>query len=261
MIIERTPLVTGTTEYEERYWARSTISNDCGLEVSYDIIKGTFPEMGQTILNCTDTRGLINTHPLPQVITFFAQGQEIAKLDYVSSDCCGDAIHRLTAPDVIGRRTLAEIKSKEPWMGKQFVVEGMPYFKSINGVTGYLKFVFLLLAGFLFVSSTTITLGVHSTVVLITMSACTILLTILMFVILCFWRFKCSYGTVKREKIVELVGIQDNAKYADIYAVWNECNRAGRLPYEIICYRQIDQTQLMILISTAIRAKYAMYFK
>jgi len=253
MIVER------TTEYEERYWVRPTISNNCGLEINYDIIKGTFPDIGQTILNCIDTRGCITNSSLPQVVTFFAQEQEVARLDYVPNKCCGDTIHQLTIPDVIDRKTLAEIKSKEPCMGRQFIVEAIPYFKSINGTTAYLKFVIFLLAGLLLASSITIAGAANLPAAVIPMSVCIILLAMLMFVILCFWRFKCSYRTVKREKIVELVGIQDNAKYADIYAVWNECSRAGRLPYEIICYREIDQTQLMILISIAIRAKYAMY--
>jgi len=253
--------VERTTEYEERYWIHPTTSNRCGLEISYDIVKGTFPDIGQTILKCVDARGCIDNCSLPQVVTFFAQEEEVAKLDCVSNTCCGDTTHQLTALDVIDRRTLAEIKSKQPCMGSQFIVEAAPYFKSVNGTTAYLKFVIFLLIALLSAFVIITAPLANSAPVAIAMSVCAVFLAVLMLVILGFWRFKCSCGTVKREKIVELVGIQDNAKYADIYAVWNGCNRTERLPYEIICYREIDQTQLMTLTSTAIRAKYTMYIK
>eukprot|EP00826_Nyctotherus_ovalis_P003201 TRINITY_DN10646_c0_g4_i2.p1 TRINITY_DN10646_c0_g4~~TRINITY_DN10646_c0_g4_i2.p1 ORF type:complete len:126 (+),score=28.32 TRINITY_DN10646_c0_g4_i2:25-378(+) len=73
-----------------------------------------------------------------------------------------------------------------------------------------------------------------------------------------FWVFKCSSGKVRKDRLIELIGFSDDMKYADIYFAWNTCCDSSKT-FEIICYREIDQNQLMLLVTAAIRGHYSIY--
>lgn len=59
-----------------------------------------------------------------------------------------------------------------------------------------------------------------------------------------------------RDRVFQLVGIEDNEKYADICLVWRTCSEF--MSTEIICYRDIDLPQLLALIEVAVEVE--LYF-
>eukprot|EP00826_Nyctotherus_ovalis_P027917 TRINITY_DN2189_c0_g3_i1.p1 TRINITY_DN2189_c0_g3~~TRINITY_DN2189_c0_g3_i1.p1 ORF type:complete len:262 (+),score=35.18 TRINITY_DN2189_c0_g3_i1:88-873(+) len=258
---EQVALVTETTtRYEQRYWIQHVNCSSCGIENNYKVYKGDFPNDTNSVLDCAETRPCANYSPLPETLKFFAGGSELAKFKCnPQTNLCGEKIHRLTVPDVLGDRLLASVKSTAPFMCKQLSITASPYFRSITGFQSYSKLIIICLLILTFILPMMIIFtatNIKLTLVIVAlMLVCMTGLGVVIVRMFC----KCSTGVVKRERLLELVGIADNDKYADIYFMWNKlCSTL--LFFEIVCYREIDQIQLMVLTSVAIRSKYAIYY-
>lgn len=244
-------------EFEQRYWLRGT---KCGLTDSsqvYEVYKGGFPDAGELVFTCVETNQCCLSRSTPQILEFSSEGtcrgRIVAAID---KSCTGEAVHSLVSPDG-GNCSLAELKSTPACFGRRLSVS-TPFFRSTQAPTGYGRIIFSALTKFFLLAYLiAFTIFIHTSYrwyILIAFFAAMAVLAMFAAV----WEFRFSCGRVKREKLVELVGLCDEKLFADVYFVWNSCCNPGHT-FEIVCYQEIDQNQLMLLVATAIAGRYSVY--
>ncbi len=226
MTTAKTSLMADTpTATPEDIKCRYCIDQDklgsCGEPVNYNVYKGTLEDKHEVVLNCVEKRDCIAvTLAMPQTLEFFSQGQYLAKLNYISKNgCCGEAIHRIVVPDVVGDRRVAEIKSKAACGKQGLELEATPYFKSTTGFHSYVRcaaialiplgLVFEML-GYMFLDNITIMFIFFAIAIGIIWGA---------LIWLFCWRFRFSCTRSQRVRLLELVNLAGTKKVADVYLV------------------------------------------
>lgn len=255
MTVEIALISHATTDIEQKYSIRSIRSAGCNKR-NYELYKGDALTPGTVILSFTKTTKACSSASSPQLLEFFDNCSPVAKLESLSKAAlCSNSIHKLTSPD---GKELAEMQSTGALMCNQISVEMNPYFRSINGSTAYCK--------------------VISFVLLVVISACisayavlvatrTVSLIGIWTYVLCGLAGLVSIGMIiwcinikrpKKEILLELVGYNDGIKYADVYLVWNSCCKVNE-EVEIICYKEMNQLELIGLVSASIRSTGEIY--
>eukprot|EP00826_Nyctotherus_ovalis_P027913 TRINITY_DN2189_c0_g1_i5.p1 TRINITY_DN2189_c0_g1~~TRINITY_DN2189_c0_g1_i5.p1 ORF type:complete len:242 (+),score=28.70 TRINITY_DN2189_c0_g1_i5:88-813(+) len=216
---EQVALVTETTtRYEQRYWIQHVNCSNCGLDNNYKVYKGEFPNDTSIVLDCAEAHPCLATASLPETLKFFAEGSPVGKFQCSpQASWCGQTTHRLTTPDIIGDRLLADVKSVAPFIAKQLSITASPYFKSIAGVKSYSKLIIIVLLVSIITFPILIMLSMRMINLMLVFNALMLICMVVLVVVIVKMLCKCITGSVKREKLLELVGIADNNKYADIY--------------------------------------------
>eukprot|EP00826_Nyctotherus_ovalis_P049735 TRINITY_DN602_c0_g2_i6.p1 TRINITY_DN602_c0_g2~~TRINITY_DN602_c0_g2_i6.p1 ORF type:complete len:236 (+),score=3.54 TRINITY_DN602_c0_g2_i6:50-757(+) len=180
--------------------------------------------------------------------TFWSSAAERLAVAETKSRFASETLHRLTLPD--DGDNLAELRAKAPFMRRRLSMSS-PYFRSTEGSTGYGKVIFSVL-GYMCICALIVTFitSLWSLERWPTPLTCATVVSLAFYLVGSFWEVRCNCGRVKRDKMIELIGSSDDMKYADIYF--------GKT-YEIVCHREIDQNQLMLLVAAAIKGRYFIY--
>jgi len=243
-----------------QFWAHQLNLGGCGEQIDFNIYKGTAGEITENpIMNCSERNDCFVTNPLPMHLHFFKNGDEIGRADYIAkSGCCGEVVHRLLVPDVTEERRIAEIISTPVIGTKKLTVNAMPFFKSVDGYSATIKTVIYFLLGICVLATLSSNLFINNLVMFFTIEGCGLFGLLIVITILLCWRLQPSPGGKKRMMLYKLVS-PNGQKFADIYSVSMNCCCNTCFIFEFDCYEDINDYQLMTLVTVAIRSGYAIF--
>lgn len=163
----------------------------------------------------------------------------------------------MSNPGMHGRKwdIVSDIDMTSAWGGKEISMVANPYFRSVKGYSMpcralcWIPFAVVALAFILI-----IVLGATRNFVGCITAVVTFILSFILLMVFCCWHScKLCCREVKREEMFQLVGANDNAKYADIFRAWGN-GVCTSISTEIVCYRELDAAQLITLMAAAMEA-------